>query len=290
MQLSAGKPAEKSRFIIVREAVITGSNHNICIYVGVIFCFIMGFKAVWFYLNYVNSSYRIYDFQEVKMRHKNLCDMIVDDIKKDIISGELKPGDKISGEYDLAKKYEVSRFTVREAMKKLDSTGLITIKHGIGSFVNEITPESFMKPLLPVLVMSNIDIQEICEARLPLEVQSISLCIDRINDEKLSEMKEVYKKMERALSEKDINKYNELDIQFHLLLAKASENRVLFEMLSTLQDMLREQLKRDVKVPDSLERSIKRHKLMIEAIENKEKELAKQLMTLHINDSIDYLV
>jgi len=106
----------------------------------------------------------------------------------------------------------------------------------------------------------------------------------------LSEMKEIYKKMERALSEKDINKYNELDIQFHLLLAKASENRVLFEMLSTLQDMLREQLKRDVKVPDSLERSIKRHKLMIEAIENKEKELAKQLMTLHINDSIDYLV
>ena len=224
------------------------------------------------------------------MRHKNLCDMIVDDIKKDIISSELKPGDKISGEYDLAKKYEVSRFTVREAMKKLDSTGLITIKHGIGSFVNKITPESFMKPLLPVLVMSNIDIQEICEARLPLEVQSISLCIDRINDEKLSEMKEIYKKMERALSEKDIDKYNELDIQFHLLLAKASENRVLFEMLSTLQDMLREQLKRDVKVPDSLERSIKRHKLMIEAIENKEKELAKQLMTLHINDSIDYLV
>lgn len=224
------------------------------------------------------------------MKHKNLCDMIVEDFKKDIINGELKPGDKIAGEYDLAKKYEVSRFTVREAMKKLDSMGLISIKHGIGSFVNEIKPESFMKPLLPVLVMSNIDIREICEARLPLEVQSISLCIDRVTNEKLNQMKELYAKMEKALDKNDFEEYNELDIQFHLLLAIASENRVLFEMLSTLQDMLREQLRRDMKVPHSMKRSIRRHKLMIEAIENKEKELAKQLMTLHINDSIDYLV
>lgn len=220
-------------------------------------------------------------------KRSNLCDIILDDITKDIIGGVLKPGEKIAGEYELAKKYEVSRFTVREAMKKLDSMGLITIKHGIGSFVNEVTPESFMKPLLPVLVMSNIDIREICEARLPLEVQSISLCIDRIENEKLHEMKQIVVKMEKALNNKEFGKYNELDIGFHLLIAKASKNRVLFEMLNTLQDMLREQMKRDLIVPNSTERSISRHKLMIEAIERKEKELAKQLMTLHINDSIE---
>lgn len=220
----------------------------------------------------------------------NLCDIILDDITRDIIDGVLKPGEKIAGEYELAKKYEVSRFTVREAMKKLDSMGLITIKHGIGSFVNEITPESFMKPLLPVLVMSNIDIQEICEARLPLEVQSISLCIDRIDGEKLDEMKKIVEEMEKVLENREFDKYNELDIRFHLLIARASKNRVIFEMLNTLQDMLREQLKREVTAPDSRERSIKRHKLMIEAIEHREKELAKQLMTLHINDSIDFLV
>lgn len=222
-------------------------------------------------------------------KRSNLCDIILNDITRDIISGELKPGEKIAGEYELAEKYEVSRFTVREAMKKLDSMGLISIKHGVGSFVNEITPESFMKPLLPVLVMSNIDIREICEARLPLEVQSIALCADRIDAEKLVEMKQLVVKMEEALSNKEFEKYNELDISFHLLIAKASKNRVLFEMLNTLQDMLREQMKREIFVPNATERSINRHKLMVEAIEHKEKELAKQLMTLHINDSIDYL-
>lgn len=222
-------------------------------------------------------------------KRSNLCDMIFEDITKDIIGGVLKPGEKIAGEYEFAEKYEVSRFTVREAMKKLDSMGLITIKHGIGSFVNEVTPESFMKPLLPVLVMSNIDIREICEARLPLEVQSISLCIDKIDKDKLNEMKQLVVKMEKALNNKDFTKYNELDIAFHLLIAKASKNRVLFQMLNTLQDMLREQMKRDIVVPNSTERSISRHKLMVEAIEHKEKELAKQLMTLHINDSIDSL-
>jgi GntR family transcriptional repressor for pyruvate dehydrogenase complex len=226
-----------------------------------------------------------------KMKNRsNLCDIIFEAITKDIIGGVLKPGDKLAGEYEFAEKYEVSRFTVREAMKKLDSMGLITIKHGIGSFVNEITPESFMKPLLPVLVMSNIDIREICEARLPLEVQSISLCIDRIDDDKLNEMRQQVEKMEKALAKKDFEKYNELDIGFHLLIAKASKNRVLFQMLNTLQDMLREQMKREMIVPSSSERSIRRHKQIIEAIERKEKELARQLMTLHINDSIDYLV
>lgn len=223
-------------------------------------------------------------------KRSNLCDIILDDITKDIIGGVLKPGEKIAGEYELAQKYEVSRFTVREAMKKLDSMGLITIKHGIGTFVNEITPESFMKPLLPVLVMSNIDIQEICEARLPLEVQSISLCMDRISCKELDELKKIITEMDKVLENNEYSKYNELDIKYHLMIARASRNRVIFEMLSTLQDMLREQLKREVTASDSRERSIKRHKLMLEAIENKEKELAKQLMMLHINDSIDYLL
>jgi len=222
-------------------------------------------------------------------KRSNLCDIILEDITKDIINGVLKPGEKIASEYDLAEQYEVSRFTVREAMKKLDAKGLIVIKHGVGSFVNSITPESFMKPLLPVLVISNIDIREICEARLPLEVQSISLCVDKIDDEKLKELKQLVVKMEKALSAGELEKYNELDIKFHLLIAKASKNRVLFEMLNTLEDMLREQLRRDVIVPNATERSINRHKLMVEAIAHKEKELAKQLMTLHINDSIDYL-
>lgn len=222
-------------------------------------------------------------------KRSNLCDDIVEDLTKDIVDGVLKPGEKIASEFGLADKYEVSRFTVREAMKKLDSMGYITIKHGIGSFVREVTPESFMKPLLPVLVMSNIDIREICEARLPLEVQSISLCIDRVDAKELNEMKQMLDKMEKALSNHEYDRYNELDIEFHLLIAKASKNNVIFQMLSTLQDMLREQLRRESSTTNTHERSIKRHKLMVDAIENKEKELAKQLMTLHINDSIDFM-
>lgn len=222
-------------------------------------------------------------------KRSNLCDVVVEDLTRNIINGILKPGEKIASEFGLADKYEVSRFTVREALKKLDSMGLLTIKHGIGSFVNEVKPESYMKPLLPVLVMSNIDIREICEARLPLEVQSISLCIDNVDAKKLDEMKLLLEKMEIALADNNFDKYDDLDIEFHLLIARASKNRVIYEMLSTLQDMLREQLRRESSSPHYKELSVKRHKLMVDAIENKEKELAKQLMTLHINDSIDVL-
>jgi len=219
----------------------------------------------------------------------NLREIIIDDITNDIISGKLKPGEKIPGEFELVDKYKVSRATVREALKMLESKGLITIKHGAGSFVNDVTPESFMKPLLPILVLSDFDVRDILEARLPLEVQAISLCVDKIEPEQINELKHLVNEMEVKLSDNEIEQYNDMDLDFHLLIAKASNNRVLYQMINALKDLLKEQMKRNIVIPNATERSIMRHRLMVEAIEHKEKELAMQLMTLHINDSIDAL-
>lgn len=220
----------------------------------------------------------------------NLCDNIAEEMKKDIISGVIKPGEKIPGEFELAEKFEVSRFTVREAMKKLDSMGLITIKHGVGSFVNEITPGSYMKPLLPMLMMSDTDVERICEVRLPLEVQAISLCVERASEEDIHELEDLVALMEEALEKNQFERYNELDVQFHLSIAEASKNRIIYEILNTLQDLLQEQMKRVFNAPESKERSIRRHKQMVDAISNREEQLCRQIMTLHINDSIHYLL
>lgn len=220
----------------------------------------------------------------------NLCDEIVSDIKNSILVGIIKPGEKIPGEYELAEKYSVSRFAIREAMKKLDSMGLITIRHGVGSFVNELAPESFMKPLLPMLMLNDNDIERIFEARLPLEVQAIALCVERSTEEEKAEIGEKVRQMEQALLDNEFEKYNSLDVEYHLLIARASQNLIIYEVLRTLQDLLKVSMKRVFDAPESKERSIKRHRLMFDAIVNREKELAKQLMTLHINDSIEYLL
>lgn len=219
----------------------------------------------------------------------NLSDQIAEDIKKKIVDGELKPGDRISGEYELADEYGVSRFTVREAMKKLASTGLVDIKHGIGMFVNAVSPESYMKPLLSVILLSANDIQMICEARLPVEVQATKLFGECATQEDLKQLHKIYEQMEVALADGDDETYSKLDVEFHLFIAKASKNTILYEMLHMMQDLLKKQMMEVYELPDSRKRSIEKHRNMLTAFEEHNVEMATLIMEQHIKDSIENL-
>ena len=223
------------------------------------------------------------------MARQSLCDYVVEEIRNEIIAGKLKNGDKLPGEFELADKYSVSRFTIREAMKKLTSMGLVDVKHGVGSFFNILSPESYLKPLLPTILMSDQDIRSVCETRMAIETQTISLCVERITDEEIEELHKLCLSMEQAFAEGDHAEYNRYDLEFHLAIARAARNKMLYEILDSLQSLLAIQMTRTVELPDSIEHSIKRHKLMVEFLVDREEKLARDMMELHIADSLNAL-
>jgi GntR family transcriptional regulator, transcriptional repressor for pyruvate dehydrogenase complex len=222
------------------------------------------------------------------MPRKNYCDEIVEDINSQVLSGVYKPGDQIPNEFGLAEKYNVSRFVIREAIKKLCTSGIIRVERGRGTFVNKMNSVSFMKPLLPLLILDNCEMVEICEARLAIEKQTVLLCSQKASDDDVDYLNSLLKKMEGCLVNNNFESYNNLDLEFHLFIAKTSGNRILFKMLETIQDLLKAELNRTSAAPNANENSITRHKLIVYAIKEKRGAEAVALMNDHIDDAIIY--
>jgi GntR family transcriptional repressor for pyruvate dehydrogenase complex len=219
---------------------------------------------------------------------QNLSDFVANELKNKIMFGEYKPGDQLPNEFDIAKEYDVSRFTIREAIKKISTTGIIKIERGRGTYVNKVSPSSFMKPLLPMLMLDENDLKEICVARLAIERETAYLCALNSNDDFINELNELVKGMEDCLVNKDFEKYTELDLQYHIKIAYASKNKILCEILIMLQDLLKVEMKKGSIAPNSNQKSIECHKQIIEEFKRKNQLEAAKLMEIHINNAIDY--
>ena len=218
----------------------------------------------------------------------NICDRLVEVIQNKILTGEYKPGDRLPSENEFAESHGISRFSVREALKKLDSMGLITVQQGKGSYINTITPVSYMKPLLPMLMVSDHEIEQVLYARLPIEMQTANLAAQKAGPEHISRLVELMRQMELALYNDNQDEYNDLDLKYHMCIAEASGNPILYEILDILHDLLNKQIIR-TSGSASRNRSIKRHRMLLDAIENGESNLASEIMRLHIEDSIRFM-
>lgn len=224
-----------------------------------------------------------------KLKRKSLSDRVLEIIQQNIIENIYRPGDKLPVENELAQKFGVSRITIREAITKLSFMGIVTIKQGEGTFIRKVTPESFMKPLLPMLLLDQKNIYDISVARLTIEVKTIELAAENATEQDIDYLASLVDKMESDLANKELNKYNSHDVLFHLHIAKASGNLILYKVLEIIQDLMKGQITITSAVPFANERSIEGHKIILQAIKNKDKRLATKTMKEHINSAVEYL-
>lgn len=221
------------------------------------------------------------------MARGTLCKEVADSIRQDIIKGIWKPGDRLPGEYEFAEKYNVSRFTVREAIKTLHSSGLICVRRGIGTYVSDNKPESYMPGLLSHMVLERQDIKTICEARLPIESQTVALCAKKANTEVAENLWRMCNNMNDMLKDTRMDEYNRLDLAFHLYIAEVAGNSILYEMLRALQEFLIAQMNETID-PRLENVSIVQHRQIVQAIEANDAELATLMMQRHIQKSIQF--
>lgn len=221
------------------------------------------------------------------MARGTLCKEVADSIRQDIIKGIWKPGDRLPGEYEFAEKYNVSRFTIREAIKTLHSSGLISIRRGVGTFVSDNKPESYMRGLLSHMVLEPQDIKTICEARMPIESQTVALCAQKADKDVVKTLWQMCDSMNNKLKDTRMDEYNRIDLAFHLYIAEIAGNPILYEMLSALQEFLIAQMNETID-PRLENASIVQHRQIVQAIEANDVELATLMMQRHIEKSIQF--
>ncbi len=212
---------------------------------------------------------------------ESLYHQVIENIRKLVLEGKLKSGEKLPSERDLAEMYGVSRVPVREALKTLEFLGIVQSVRGDGVYIQNIQAKDLLENVeFAMQDNENELLSELFEARSAVEVKAAQLAALRRTDQELEEMLEAVLDMERDLLLKrdpSMSSY-----KFHLAIVKASHNRVLYRIHDNLSDMLKLSRKKSLGVKGHSEIALDFHKQLLKKIRDKNAEAAGNLMADHL--------
>lgn len=160
---------------------------------------------------------------------------VIEYIKKEILGGRLKPGQKLSPERSLAEELGVGRNSVREALRTLDILGVISSTQGAGNYVSCNFEKSMVESLSMMFMMQRTNYEQISELRQALELQAIALAADRIAPAQIGELEKIVSEL---ASSSDESRNVLLDKRLHYMIAQASRNPLILEILQALSHII----------------------------------------------------
>lgn len=220
------------------------------------------------------------------IQSERLYERIVSQIQQRIETGDLKVGDQLPSERELAEQFAVSRTAVREAVKALRQKGLVEIRPGRGTFITNETSDTIRNSLGMLMKMgATKGSGNLVEVREILEPEIAALAATRITDEYISAMQDAVNIMDTALDNVDM--FVEADLDFHLALAEGTQNPFIPILMDSIIDLLREQRKRIGLTKGGLKRGQIHHKNILDAVTRRDAQSAHQAMQDHLQQVRD---
>lgn len=213
---------------------------------------------------------------------------IVSQIRQLFADGTLKPGEKLPSERELAIVFNVSRTSVREALRTMAALDLVEIKVGCGVFVKEAMLHSVMNNAAHTLVISQDEVRSLFEIRRVLETRAAAWAALRASEEEIAYLAGLVKEARISVKSKknDIDTASIYDKRFHSTVLSISQNQVLVKIMSGIFDVLDRVRIRSATVPGRVAQSINDHEEIAEAIAARDPERAMEAMYVHI-DSVE---
>jgi len=220
----------------------------------------------------------------IPLQTKRAFDEISDQVTKLIYQGVFKPGDKLPSERELASQFNAGRMVVREALRILEQSGFVCIKHGSagGAFVKEIDSTVMKKSISDMLGVGNITIQNLTEVRMGIEGAILELATFRRNQDDLKLMRESIDNAEQQILRG--RRPYERSIEFHLLLAKAAKNPLYEIIIESIVDVMKSFILKAAPDEEYNKKILNHHKVIYKAIENQNIRLAREVLKEHFHD------
>lgn len=190
-------------------------------------------------------------------------------LQKDILTGKLKSGQKLT-EQAICKEYKVSRTPVREALRQLESEGLVENILNRGAFVTGLSPQEF---------------EDMFELRKIYEIQAVKWAIERITDEEMDALEETFEFMEFYTLRNDIDKMLTINAGFHQIIYGASHNRMLKQQLSSYQTYFKYRSRENIYADNYLTNVLEEHRMIFKAFTEKDTEAGAEAMERHVENS-----
>lgn len=214
------------------------------------------------------------------IKKTRIYEEVVSQIHELIKEGRFKAGDQLPSERELAETFKVSRTSVREALRALETEGLIVSRTGAGTFVADLPTESLVAPLARMLIEAKGALDDIFEMRKLIEPQIAALAAERASEAVIKEMHDILgrqrEQIQQALTGVDA------DTEFHFAISRATQNEALQQLVSRLMDLLSHSREESLQPPGRSEASLASHRRILSAIEMHDATAAREAMLHHI--------
>ena len=202
---------------------------------------------------------------------------------ENLIAGEWKPGDKIPSENELAAQLQVSRISVRSALQRLSSLGLVESRQGEGTFVCEFSGAQYANNLIPLIVFERSDMQDLMEFRNILDSEIAALAALRATDTDIALLHQNYQR--HMAAEGDVTKCADYDSEFHCLLAAATHNALFHKVYQVFQPVFRKNMHQIVSIMGVSGARVN-HAAILAAVEQHDPDAARAAMQTHVQETI----
>jgi GntR family transcriptional repressor for pyruvate dehydrogenase complex len=211
----------------------------------------------------------------------SVTDLAIDRIKGMIVSGELRPGDRLPREADLAQRLGLSRNSLREAVRALSLIKILDVRQGDGTYVTSLEPSLLLDALSFVVDLHHDrSLLHLLEARRLLEAEVATLAARRIEEPQLEELRRLLDAMPACRS---VEEFVDNDLAFHRTIAEAAGNPVLAKLLDSLSgSTVRARMWRGISQGGAIDRTIAEHRAIYEALAHHQPEMAQAWMTVHL--------
>jgi GntR family transcriptional regulator, transcriptional repressor for pyruvate dehydrogenase complex len=217
-----------------------------------------------------------------------IAEEIVERITNYILDENLKPGVKLPSERELMTRLSVGRSSLREAIKTLGAIGIVEVRVGEGMFVGHGQTSLLTKPLAWGLLIGEHSLREVIEARRLIEVELVTLAAQRATDDDLAEIAAEVDAMADCLD--DTAGFVNHDHAFHLAIARAAHNSVLFHVLDTLRHIIRALIYQIYATVSETEPGYREHRAIFAALRAHDADTARATMTTHLNKASTQLL
>jgi GntR family transcriptional regulator, transcriptional repressor for pyruvate dehydrogenase complex len=210
-----------------------------------------------------------------------LTDEAIEKIKEMIISGRVRPGEKLPREADLAAELGLSRNSLREAVKALSLVNVLDVRQGDGTYATSLAPSLLLEALSFIVDFHRDDtVLEFLEVRRILEPAATALAALQMSDEDKARLENI---LDAVDVDSPVDDFVAADLEFHKKIAIGSGNSVLASLVDNMSmPTARARVWRGMTQPHALERTLGEHRAIYRAIVNRDPELARSWATVHV--------
>lgn len=193
---------------------------------------------------------------------------------------ELKPGDKLPPERELAEMLGVSRPSLREALRALSIMKVVEVRQGDGTYVSALKPEELVKHLEFVFMLDDSTMLQLFEARKIVEVGNVSLAAQRISDEELAALHDCLEKSERSVD--DPEAFMQADIELHEIITRAADNPLLERFMASIGTLSRASRHKTTHMTGVTATAVEDHRQIVNALQAHDPQAASAAMLCHL--------